>query len=500
MEPCGAGELLTVEALTKRYDGVQALRGADLTVRAGEIHALLGENGAGKSTLIKALAGAIQPDSGTITFQGEQVAFGSPTGSMRRGISVIFQHANLVPQLTVAQNVVLGGEQRRLGFLRDDGQREAVREAFATLGTNIDLNRTAANLRSGERQLVEIARALLRRARLLILDEPTASLGTQEVEHLHRTLLDLRRSGLGIIYVSHRLEEVLSVSDEVTVLRDGRTVARRPAAGSTPRDVINLMIGRDAAHVFRKSSDARETVVLKANGLTTDTGLSEVSFELRAGEILGVFGLLGSGRTELARALFGADPIRSGSIETDGAVRGRRTPYRSSRTGMGLVPEERSLQALFAQLTIVDNMTSGRPWLYSRFGFIRKSRRRGLVTDMARRLRLRTASVDQTVSTLSGGNQQKVVLGRWMLGDSRILILDDPTVGVDVGAKEEIYRLISELTADGTAVVLLSSELPEVVGLSDRIMVLFRGRVHTIVNSGDLSEAALLGAAHGEAA
>jgi ribose transport system ATP-binding protein len=340
----------------------------------------------------------------------------------------------------------------------------------------------------------------LRRARLLILDEPTASLGTQEVEHLHRTLLDLRRSGLGIIYVSHRLEEVLSVSDEVTVLRDGRTVARRPAAGSTPRDVINLMIGRDAAHVFRKSSDARETVVLKANGLTTDTGLSEVSFELRAGEILGVFGLLGSGRTELARALFGADPIRSGSIETDGAVRGRRTPYRSSRTGMGLVPEERSLQALFAQLTIVDNMTSGRPWLYSRFGFIRKSRRRGLVTDMARRLRLRTASVDQTVSTLSGGNQQKVVLGRWMLGDSRILILDDPTVGVDVGAKEEIYRLISELTADGTAVVLLSSELPEVVGLSDRIMVLFRGRVHTIVNSGDLSEAALLGAAHGEAA
>jgi ABC-type sugar transport system ATPase subunit len=500
MEPAGRGELLTVESLTKRYDGVRALRGADLTVRGGEIHALLGENGAGKSTLIKALAGAIKPDSGTIKVRNEPVEFATRTDSMRRGISVIFQHPNLVPQLTVAENIVLGGEQRWMGFLRAAGQREAVRDVLAKLGAEIDLNRTAGSLRSAERQFVEIARALLQRAQLLILDEPTASLGTEDVEHLHRTLLDLRKSGMGIIYVSHRLEEVLSVSDRVTVLRDGATVGTRSAAESTTADVISLMLGRDASHVFRKSSDARESVVLKVCDVATATGLSGVSFDLHEGEILGVFGLLGSGRTELARALFGADPIRSGSIETrDGVVR-KRTPYRVARSGVGLVPEERSAQALFAQLSITDNMTSGKPWLYTRFGFIRGGRRRELVAEMSRRVRLKATSPGQTVSTLSGGNQQKVILGRWMLGGSQILILDDPTVGVDIGAKEEIYRLISELTADGTAVLLLSSEVPEVVGLSDRVMVMLHGSVRTVLDRDSVSEEALLRAAHGEAA
>jgi len=500
MDSTGGGCLLAVEGLTKRYDGVHALRGADLSVRSGEIHALLGENGAGKSTLIKALAGAIKPDSGTIMVRGQPVELGTRTDSMRRGISVIFQHANLVPQLTVAQNIVLGGERRRLGFLRDDGQRESVQGVLAKLGANIDLNRTAASLRSGERQLVEIARALLQRAHLLILDEPTASLGIEDVENLHRALLDLRESGMGIIYVSHRLEEVLSVSDRITVLRDGTTVGTRLASESSTADVINLMLGRDASHVFRKSSDARESVVLKVTDVATATGLSGVSFELHAGEILGVFGLLGSGRTELARALFGADPVRSGSIEMQGEADRKRTPYNVARSGIGLVPEERSAQALFSQLSIIDNMTSGRPWLYSRFGFIRSRRRRELVDDMSRRVRLKAASMGQIVSTLSGGNQQKVVLGRWMLGGSRILILDDPTVGVDIGAKVEIYRLISELTADGTAVLLLSSELPEVVGLSDRIMVMFRGCVRTIFDRPGATEEALLRAAHGEAA
>jgi ABC-type sugar transport system ATPase subunit len=500
MESASGGPLLTVEGLTKRYDGVQALRGAELSVRSGEIHALLGENGAGKSTLIKALAGAIKPDSGTITVRGEPVELGTRADSMSRGISVIFQHANLVPQLTVAQNIVLGGERRRLGFLRDDGQRESVRDVLAKLGAKIDLNRTAASLRSGERQLVEIARALLQRAHLLILDEPTASLGTEDVENLHHALLDLRESGMGIIYVSHRLEEVLSVSDRITVLRDGTTVGTRLASESSTADVINLMLGRDASHVFHKSSDARESVVLRVTDVATATGLSGVSFDLHAGEILGVFGLLGSGRTELARALFGADPIRSGSIELDGKAERKRTPYHAARSGIGLVPEERSAQALFSQLSVIDNMTSGRPWLYSRFGFIRGRRRRELVDDMSRRVRLKAASMGQIVSTLSGGNQQKVVLGRWMLGGSRILILDDPTVGVDIGAKEEIYRLISELTTDGTAVLLLSSELPEVVGLSDRVMVMFRGRVRTIFDRGNATEEALLRAAHGEAA
>jgi ABC-type sugar transport system ATPase subunit len=497
-----ADPLLTIDQLTKSYEGVRALRGASLSVQRQEIHALLGENGAGKSTLIKALAGAIKPDSGTITFLGEPVEFASRVDSIRRGISVIFQRANLVPQLTVAQNVVLGSEHSRLGFLRDSGQRQAIKDVLARLGADIDLNRTAGSLRSSERQLVEIARALLQDALLLVLDEPTASLGINEVDHLHRTLLDLKASGIGIIYVSHRLQEVLSVSDQITILRDGQTVGTRPASESSTSDVIRLMIGRDATHVFRKASHARESVVLRVQDLSTSTGLKKVSFDLHAGEIVGVFGLLGSGRTELARALFGADPVSEGTIETEtGRPTSRsRSPYRAARSGMGLVPEERTTQGLFLDLSITDNITSARPWLYSVYGFIREGRRRDLVKDIARRVRLKSGSTSQAVSSLSGGNQQKVVLARWMLGASRILILDDPTVGVDVGAKEEIYRLISELTTDGTAVLLMSSELPEVIGLSDRVLVMHQGALNGCFISDQISEEALLRAAHGEAA
>jgi ABC-type sugar transport system ATPase subunit len=495
-----ASELLTVDQLAKSYDGVQALRGASLSVRSGEIHALLGENGAGKSTLIKILAGATKPDSGMITFFGERVEFGSRAESIRSRISVIFQRANLVPQLTVAQNVLLGNENARLGFLRDGAQKQAVESVLARIGANIDLKRTAESLRSSERQLVEIARALLQDARLLILDEPTASLGTDEVDHLHATLLDLKASGMGIVYVSHRLAEVMSVSDWITVLRDGKTVGTSLASESSSDDVIRLMLGREASHVFRKAPHKRDSVVLKVRGLSTASGLKDISFDLHSGEILGVFGLLGSGRTELARALFGADPVRTGAVESAQGGRRSRSPYEATRSGLGLVPEERTTQALFPELSITDNMTSGRPWMYSRFGFIRESRRRELVNDMTRRVRLKSVSPGQAVSALSGGNQQKVVLARWMLGGSRVLILDDPTAGVDVGAKEEIYRLIAELTADGTAVLLMSSELPEVIGLSDRVMVMFRGALNGSFAGAEMSEEALLRAAHGEAA
>ena len=488
--------------MTKSYDGVEALRGAHLSAHRGEIHALLGENGAGKSTLIKVLAGAVRPDSGKVMLSGEAVDFASRGESIERGISVIFQRANLIPQLTVAQNVLLGGEDSRLGFLRDGRQRHGVREVLEQLGASIDLNRSAADLRSSERQLVEIARALLQDARLLILDEPTASLGPNEVDHLHATLLELRSSGMGIVYVSHRLQEVLSVSDRITVMRDGRTVGTGLASETNADDVIRLMIGRDAEHVFRKASHARDSVVLRVRDLTTATGLRGVSFDLRAGEILGVFGLLGSGRTELARALFGADRIIGGSVEEQPGRPRRRneTPYRLARRGIGLVPEERTTQGLFSQLSILDNVSVARPWLYSRRGVIRESRRRELVGQIANRVRLKAGSPSHPVSALSGGNQQKVVLGRWMLGGSRILILDDPTAGVDVGAKQDIYRLVADLTEDGTAVLLMSSELPEVIGLSDRVLVMFEGRPNGTFPSDELAEETVLRAAHGEAA
>ena len=492
--------LLEVVALAKSYDGVRALRSADLQVRAGEIHALLGENGAGKSTLIKILAGAETKDAGEVRWQGVPVSFQSRAESMRAGISVIFQHANLVPQLSVAENVTLGLEDSRFGFLRDSAQRHAVREVLRSLGSRIDLDRGADSLRSGERQLVEIARALLQHARLLILDEPTASLGSEEVAHLHRVLADLSAGGLGIIYISHRIDEVLGVSDRITVLRDGQSVGTREAVGTRTGDVIRLMIGREAGHVFQKASHARAQVVLEVRDLTTDTGLRGITFEVHAAEVVGVYGLLGSGRTELARAIFGADPKTGGEIRFADSASAVRTTHAAVRAGMGLVPEERAAHGLFPYLSVLDNMSAARPWLYSRLGWVNDRVRRRLVDGMARTLGVRAASIDQPVSSLSGGNQQKVVLGRWMIGGAKLLILDDPTVGVDVGAKEEIYRLISELTADGTAVLLMSSELPEVIGLADRVLVLHEGRVAGRFDRGELSEEAILRSAHGAAA
>ena len=492
--------LLEVESLAKSYDGVRALRSADLHVQAGEIHALLGENGAGKSTLIKILAGATTKDSGEIRWLGDPVSFQSRAESMRAGISVIFQHANLVPQLTVAENVTLGLEQSRFGFLRDSAQRHAVRDVLISLGSSIDLDRMASSLRSGERQLVEIARALLQHARLLILDEPTASLGSEEVAHLHRVLAELSAGGLGIIYISHRIDEVLGVSDRITVLRDGKTVGTRNAVGTETRDVIRLMIGREAGHVFQKACHAQPAVVLDVRDLTTDTGLQGITFDIRRAEVVGVYGLLGSGRTELARAIFGADPTTGGEIRLAGSTSSLSTSRAAVRAGMGLVPEERAAHGLFPQLSVLDNMSSARPWLYSHRGWVNAGVQRRLVDGMARVLGVKATSLDQAVSGLSGGNQQKVVLGRWMIGGAKLLILDDPTVGVDVGAKEEIYRLISELTADGTAVLLMSSELPEVIGLADRVLVLHEGRVAGRFDRSDLSEEAILRCAHGEAA
>lgn len=489
-----------MHGIEKSYTGVRALAGAVLSVRAGEVHALLGENGAGKSTLMKILVGATQRDAGEIRVGGSPVEIVSRQDADALGIRVVFQHAELVPQLSILDNVTLGHERSRLGFVDRREARERTRAALARLGVELSPDRSAAGLRAGERQLVEITRALAFDVRVLVMDEPTASLGRQEVERLFRVVGELRRDGVAIVYISHRLEEIFEVADRVTVLRDGKTVATVETADTTRAELVRMMVGREMGHVFRKESHTREHVVLEAEGLVTESGLGGVSLALHEGEILGVYGLLGSGRTELARALYGADRLVEGEVRLDGKRVRIGSPSRATKRGLGLVPEDRIRQGMFAKLSVRENITLARADRIDRNGIVRRGRESRFAAEVVKRLAVRTASIESPVATLSGGNQQKVVFGRWLVAGARVLLLDDPTVGVDVGAKEEIYRIVADLTADGTAVLLLSSELPELLGLADRLLVLRGGKVAGALAGEAMTEERALALALGEAA
>lgn len=491
--------LLALTGVDKRYGGVQALRDVAFDVQAGEVHALLGENGAGKSTLIKIIAGAVSRDAGTIKWRGEEIEITSPADAMRFGIQVIFQQLNVVPDLTVAENLTLGRERSTLGFIDRDNTRRSAQAALERLGVTLRLNRTARGLRVAEKQLIEIARAISSDVSVLLMDEPTASLGEQEVEHLFEVIRDLRNRGIGIIYISHRLEEVLGIADRITVLRDGQKIGTVPAKDTTREALITMMVGRELGHAWRKKSHVRDHVELQVDELSTETGLKDVSLTLHAGEVLGVYGLLGSGRTELARALFGADPILSGTIRVGQHTVRMRSPKDAKRQGIGLVPEDRSTQGIFARLSVRENLTSASGDRISRLGWLQRASERRLSRQVVESLRIRTPSIEQPVGRLSGGNQQKVTLGRWLMRDAPILILDDPTAGVDVGAKDDLYRLISETTAAGTAVILFTSELPELLGLADRALVLHQGRVAGVLDRDELTQEQIGRLALGEA-
>jgi ABC-type sugar transport system ATPase subunit len=489
--------LLRMEGVSKQFDGVRALHEAHLDVVAGEVHAVLGENGAGKSTLIKILCGALHRDAGVILWNDEPVELHKPADATAIGIRVIHQHLSTIDHLSVRENLTLGTERRNfLGFIDRGESRERSRRALARLGADLDLDQRVGALRIAEKQLVEIARAITLEARLLVMDEPTASLGDREADALFDVIRVLRGQGVAIIYISHRLEEVLRLADRITVLRDGQTVDTVPAAATDRDRLVQMMVGRPPSHARRDTGDLG-AIILEVDRLSTDSGLHEVSLEIRAGEILGVYGLLGSGRTELARALCGADPVRSGTIRIDGEPMAFRSPRDSRRAGVGLVPEDRTAQALFPQSSVRENVTSASEDLISRLGWIRERRERTLVERVVEDLRVRTPSIEQKVAYLSGGNQQKVVLGRWLIRDPRLLVLDDPTVGVDVGAKDEIYRIIGELTRKGTAVLFISSDLPELLALSDRLMVLHQGRVSGSLARTDISQAQVLRLAMG---
>ena len=387
----------------------------------------------------------------------------------------------------MAENIALARERSRLSFVDVGEQRRRAEAALARLGVRLDVDAPAGGLRVAEKQLVEIARALWGDLRLLIMDEPTASLGDREVDRLFEVIQGLRQQGIAVVYISHKLDEVFRLADRITVLRDGQTVGTVPTRGTSQDDLIAMMVGRRLGHVIHKASHATDRVVLAVESLATDTGLSDVSFTLHRGEVLGVYGLLGSGRTELARALFGADPVREGVIRVDGEVAKFGSPADAKRRGLGLVTEERA-EAAFPFLTIRENLTAASSNLIAPGGWLRPGREASLARKIVDALRVRTPSIEEPLSRLSGGNQQKVVVGRWLMRRVPILILDDPTSGIDVGAKDELYRLVAEMTADGTSVIMTSSELPELLALSDRILVLHEGHLAGTLEGDDRTQ------------
>ncbi|GAA5012269.1 sugar ABC transporter ATP-binding protein [Streptomyces siamensis] len=477
--------LLTMSGITKSFPGVRALDGVDLDVQAGEVHCLLGQNGAGKSTLIKVLAGAHQPDDGTIGWRGAPVTLKSPIAAMRLGIATIYQELDLVEGLSVAENVHLGHEPTSAGFVvRGKAARTSTAALLKRLGhPEIDPARLVGELSAAQQQIVSMARALSHDVRLIVMDEPSAALDPDEVDNLFRIVGDLTAEGVAVVYISHRLEEIRRIGDRVTVLKDGRAVAGGLPAKSTPTsEVVALMTGRNVEYVFpdRPSTRPPGDPVLTVQGLAREGEFESLDLDLRPGEIVGLAGLVGSGRSEILETIYGARKPTAGRISVDGRPLRPGSVRAAVRAGLGLAPEERKAQALLMLESVTRNVSVSSMSRFAHGGWIDRRAERGAARAATRELSLRPDNPSVPVRTLSGGNQQKAVLARWLLRGCRVLLLDEPTRGVDVGARAELYAVIRRLADEGLAVLLVSSEVPEVLGLADRVLVLREGRVvHT---------------------
>jgi ABC-type sugar transport system ATPase subunit len=502
--------MLEVVNATKSYGGPPVLDRVSLTLNPGETLALVGENGAGKSTLIRLLSGAARPDDGEIRLDGRAAHFHAPIDAQRAGVVTVYQEFNLFPSMSVAENLLLGAYPRRRGAIDWRGMRREAREFLAGRRLNLDVDRRVSSLSVAEKQMLEIAKALHRKVRILILDEPTAVLGGDDVQELLEVVGGLRDEGLGVIFVSHRLNEVLDVSDRYVVLKDGAKVDEGPIEGTTQDDLVAKMVGRslrldEIRQAAGTGAAGSGKEVLRVEGLTSQSdrpgvrALENVSFTLHAGEIVGLAGLRGAGRTELARAIFGADPLESGSIFVNGERVSIASPRAAVANGIGLVPEERAVQGLLMNLSSAQNIPLVR-MARSRDRWVKPARERHLALEYARRLQVRVADVDDSVGGLSGGNQQKIVLAKWLEAGVTVLLLDEPTRGVDVGAKDEIYRVVRDLCRQGMGVLLISSELPEVMAMSDRILVMHEGAITAEVDGPSATEEQLMNAAIGAVA
>jgi ABC-type sugar transport system ATPase subunit len=491
--------LLEAVGVEKRYDGVYALQGVSFSVEAGEVHALMGENGAGKSTLSKIIAGVVRPDAGEIRLRGEPIALRGPLDAQKLGIGIIFQELDLFPNLTVGENLAIGNlkmERRRVVDFRE--LERFCRPFLEMVGLDCTINTLLEDLSMGQMQLVAIARALSLDARLLLMDEPTSSLGDDGVERLFQLIRSLTQRVVAVVYVSHKMQEIFAISDRVTVLRDGHYIGTRKTSETSVDEVISMMVGREFERSTRSASHASKQVLLSVRDLSTRS-LSGISFDLHSGEVLGIAGLVGAGRSELGQALFGLDAWQSGSATLGGSDLHIRSPRSAISSGVGLVPEDRKLQGLMMQMSVRENSTMAVLPKLATGGVLRSREETAQADQVLRRTRLKAASLEAAVSSLSGGNQQKVLLARWLMSDPRVLFLDDPTRGIDVGAKHDIYGMIEDLAGQGKGILLVSSELPELLRCSDRILVLHEGRCTGVVDASTATQEHIMGMATGTA-
>jgi rhamnose transport system ATP-binding protein len=494
------GPRLVLDKATKSFGAVRALIDGSIKLYPGEAHALLGENGAGKSTLVKILAGVYQPDSGELTIDGEQVTFSGPAASRAAGVSIIYQEPTLFPDLTVAENIFMGRQPLARGRRIDRTEmQKGAKGVFARLGVELDPARPARGLSVADQQIVEIAKAISFSANVIVMDEPTAALSSVEVDRLFDVVRTLRGEGAAVLFISHRLEEAFSICQRVTIMRDGRFVREAPIKDLTIDDIIRSMVGRDIDALFPKTQTAPGQAVLEVEGISREGVFDNVSFEVRRGEIVALAGLVGAGRSEVARAIFGIDRRDAGSVKVNGRTLGSGSPREAMSAGVAFVPEDRRQQGLVMDLSIDHNVALASLGRLGRHGLIRRASERDLATTWGGRLRLKFARLKNSVATLSGGNQQKVVLAKWLARHPAMLIVDEPTRGIDIGTKAEVHRLLDQLAADGVGVLMISSELPEVLGMADRVLVLREGRLVAELARADADEASIMRAATGQA-